>query len=124
MRERKYSTLRKLSLAFFLPIIIIVSACGSQLTSGTVIGKQDIPAHVETLWQAVYRQSCGYSYVFGHWRYSCSQQYAYSLPYPDPVPETWQLHISSDGKTQWVSVSQSVYNSQPIGSHWQQVQGN
>jgi hypothetical protein len=110
--------------------VTILTACGTPpLTSGTVIGKQDIPAHNETVWQSNYGTVCGthWGYHMGYYGYyySCNvDTYLGSTSYQQYVPENWELHVKNDKIIQWISVSQETYGTQAVGSHWQQVEGS
>jgi hypothetical protein len=104
----------------------ILTACGTPaLTSGIVIGKQDVPAHNETRWQSDYGNVCGYHYTpHGSYTYSCAYTYLGSSSYQQLVPENWELHVKNGKVVQWVSVSEQTYSTQAIGDHWQQVEGH
>jgi hypothetical protein len=108
----------------------LVAGCGTAISSGTVTGKQDVPAHETTIWLPHYRTVCGYRLAYSYYRkayvsqYSCRTVYAYSLPMPRYVPEEWRLHVHNSSQDGWVDVSQSTYDSQAINSHWQAVQGS
>ena len=104
---------------------IALAGCGSAITSGTVTGKQDIPAHNTTIYIPQYRTQCTTEEEqVGNQEEPeqvCTQVISYYLPMPQYVPEDWQLRIRDGQRTGWVDVSQSVYNHAQVGKHWTAV---
>lgn len=105
-------------------VALLATGCGSGITSGTVIAKQDTPAHYVTIQVPQYRQQCteeeepdgpnGQEEP----EQVCTQVVSYYLPEQQWVPEDWQLQIRSKKATGWVDVSQSVYGKEHVGQHW------
>lgn len=110
--------------------LAVITACGTAITSGTVMGKQDVPAHDTVMWVPHYHTVCGVYLVYSSYRKAyvntsrCHSQYTYSIPVPQYVPEEWRLHIHDGQQDGWVDVSEITYNDQAIGSHWQAVEGS
>lgn len=103
---------------------IFVAGCGSGITSGTVIAKQDTPGHDTTVMVPQYRQQCTEqeepvgSNGQEEPEQACTQVVSYYLPMQQWVPEDWQLQVRSGKRTGWVDVGQSVYQKERVGQHW------
>jgi hypothetical protein len=106
---------------------LVLAGCGTPITHGTVLAREDDPAYTTTIQVPQYRTSCTEEEVYegsGHYGEEdvCTQVLAYYLPVPEYVPERWQLEIKQGTRTGWVDVSQGAYSRAVVGKRWRAAQ--
>jgi len=104
-------------------LALALSGCGTPITHGTVLSRQDDPAYTTVIQVPQYRTQCTEEEVYeGSGQYGeedvCTQVPAYYLPVPEYVPERWRLEIRQDTRTGWVDVSQGAYGRAAVGRQW------
>lgn len=84
-------------------LALTLAGCASPITSGTVVGKRDTPAHYETVFIPI---STGKTTVL--------------IPELLWISEDWQINVrgGSGQRTGWVDVSQRTYDRAAIGRQW------
>lgn len=106
--------------------LVLAAACASPITSGTVLSKQDTPAHYETIQVPQYRTQCDIEeepeYVGGTTTEEpeevCTQVFAYFLPVTNWIPEDRELLVKGGNRTGWADVTEADYGSARPGAYW------
>lgn len=103
--------------------VLTLAACAAPITKGTVVDKQDTPAHTETVMLSMYRTQCTEEEVpIGNNRFTeedvCRQVIAYWYPVANWIPEEWSLEVRDGKRTGWVDVTQDAYGKTVIGRYW------
>lgn len=108
--------------AIALLTLIALAGCGTPITHGTVIGKQDDPPYTQIIQIPQYRQSCTLEPVTINGTTTeeeeCTQVLSGYLPMPIYHPEDWELNIRDGKRVGWVDVGPDEYNSISIGDKW------
>jgi outer membrane lipopolysaccharide assembly protein LptE/RlpB len=109
-------------------VVALLTACGNELSEGTVVSKEDRPAHYENyLAQQYAGQDCHYSNATR--AETCEPRYIW-VERQRFVSEQWVLHLKSchvnqEGNEKCrkgvAHVSQDVYNSTIVGDHYQKT---
>lgn len=116
---------------FVVMALLMVTGCGNELSEGTVMSKEDQPAHSEEYMVQQYAgEDCVYSSVTKS--NICTPHYIW-VPATRWVPERWVLHLrhcrqKDDGTEKCRNgvayVSQDVYASYKNGDYYQRVKGD
>jgi hypothetical protein len=103
---------------------LVLAACSSGPTHGTVLEKKYTPGYTYTYQQPISHESCTEEPdgPNGEDEDVCSTYYTY-IPEQRYQPPEWQIELQSDGKTGWVDVSHSVYNGTHKGDYYGSTTG-
>jgi hypothetical protein len=93
---------------------LVLTGCGSDLSHGTITGKQYVPEKHWTYEQPLYTSYC---HPVGK-TVSCSQMITGYLPIPETDPACWRLNLRDGKKTGHVCVSESAWNKAKRGGQW------
>lgn len=94
---------------------LALTACGSSdISHGTITGKQHVPEHTYTYMQPIYTTQCTGS-GSSHFCYSTISMY---VPITETDPECWRLDLRKDKKTGHVCVSQHSWETAILGKDW------
>ncbi|MFF1701228.1 hypothetical protein [Streptomyces sp. NPDC058252] len=93
---------------------LALTACGSDVSHGTITGKQHVRAHTYTYMEPIYTTQCtgsGASQV-------CYSTISMYLPVTETDPECWRLDLRDGKKTGHVCVSKTAWEKAKKGEQW------
>jgi hypothetical protein len=91
-----------------------LTACGADVTHGTITSKQYVPQSTYTQEQPVYSERC----LLVNKQEDCSTFVSTWIPVQETDPECWKLNLKSGKNTGSVCVPQSAWESAKVGGVW------